>query len=144
MTDLLEPREDQVILEVGTGSGYQAAVLSSLVREIYSIEVIDELARSASERLTRLGHDNVEVRHGDGSCGWPEHAPFDGIIVTAAVPRIPPALVEQLRPGGRLVTPVGQPLESQTLVLLEKREDGSTWEEAVLPVIFVPLLPPES
>jgi protein-L-isoaspartate(D-aspartate) O-methyltransferase len=138
MTDLLAPKPDHVVLEVGTGSGYQAAVLSSLVRQLYSIEVIEELATSAAERLQRLGYDNVEVRAGDGSLGWPEHAPYDGIIVTAAARDVPPALVEQLKPGGRMVIPVGR-FYGQDLRLLEKHADGSIKSKSIIPVAFVPL-----
>ncbi len=138
MTDLLTPQPDHVVLEVGTGSGYQAAVLSLLVRQLYSIEVIEELATSAAERLRRLGYDNVEVRAGDGSLGWPEHAPFDGIIVTAAARDVPPALVEQLKPGGRMVIPVGR-FYGQDLRLLEKHRDGSIKSRSIIPVAFVPL-----
>jgi len=138
MTSLLETRADHIVLEVGTGSGYQAAVLSSLVRQLYSIEVIEELATTAAERLRRLGYNNVEVRAGDGAAGWPEHAPYDGIIVTAAARRVPPALVEQLKAGGRLVIPVGGP-GGQDLRLLEKQSDGSVKSRSVIPVAFVPL-----
>ena len=139
MTDLLVPQPEDVVLEVGTGSGYQAAILSRLVSQVYSIEIIDSLAAAAGERLRRLGYTNVEVRAGDGYLGWPEHAPFDSIIVTAAVPEIPAPLVEQLRPGGRLVTPVGQPFGAQELILLEKTADGQIHETDVLGVAFVPL-----
>ena len=138
MTELLETRPDHVVLEVGTGSGYQAAVLSPLIKKLYSIEVIEELATSAAERLQRLGYDNVEVRAGDGGLGWPENAPYDGIIVTAAAHAVPPALVEQLKPGGRLVIPVGGPY-GQDLRLIEKRPDGSVKSRSVIPVAFVPL-----
>lgn len=138
MTDLLETRPDQIVLEVGTGSGYQAAVLSSLVRQLYSVEVIEELATSAAERLERLGYGNVEVRAGDGALGWPEHAPYDGIIVTAAAHKIPPALIEQLKPGGRLVIPVGDSY-GQDLRLIQKQADGSVKSRSVIPVAFVPL-----
>lgn len=138
MTSLLEPRPEHVVLEVGTGSGYQAAVLSSLIKQLYSIEVIEELATSAAERLQRLGYNNVEVRAGDGAKGWPEHAPFDGIIVTAAAPVVPPALIEQLKPGGRLVIPVGDTY-GQDLRLIEKQADGSVKSRSVIPVAFVPL-----
>jgi len=137
-TSLLEPRPDHVVLEVGTGSGYQAAVLSALVEQIYSIEVIEELAISAAERLRELGYDNVEVRAGDGALGWPEHAPFDGIVVTAAAPGVPPALIEQLKPGGRLAIPVGDTY-GQDLRLIEKQADGSIKSRSVIPVAFVPL-----
>jgi protein-L-isoaspartate(D-aspartate) O-methyltransferase len=138
MTDLLETQPDHTVLEVGTGSGYQAAVLSSLVRQLYSIEVVEALAASAAERLERLGYDNVEVRAGDGAKGWPEHAPYDGVIVTAAARAVPPALVEQLKTGGRLVIPVGGP-GGQDLRVLEKQPDGSIESRSVLPVMFVPL-----
>jgi protein-L-isoaspartate(D-aspartate) O-methyltransferase len=139
MTDLLEVGEEDVVLEVGTGSGYQAAVLSGLVQRVYSVEVVPALARSAAERLQRLGYRNVEVRTGDGSLGWPEHAPFDGIIVTAAARKIPPALVEQLKPGRRLVIPVGGEFWGQDLKLVEKSAEGEVHTRRVLPVAFVPL-----
>ena len=109
MTDLLAPRPQDSILEIGTGSGYQAAVLAQLVREVHSVEIIAALATAAGERLQRLGYANVSVRHADGFHGWPEHAPYDGIVVTAAALQVPPPLVEQLKPGARLVIPVGQP-----------------------------------
>ena len=138
MTDLLEVQPQHVVLEVGTGSGYQAAVLSHLARQVYSIEVVDALANTAAERLRALGYDNVEVRSGDGSQGWSEHSPFDRIIVTAAGPEIPPTLIEQLAPEGRLVAPVGDRF-MQSLVVLEKAPDGETSQHSVLPVAFVPL-----
>jgi len=140
MTDMLCPQADHVALEVGTGCGYQAAVLSLLVRQVYSIEVIPELAAEAAERLKRLGYDNVEVRHGDGYGGWPEQAPFDCIIVTAAAKRIPPPLIEQLRPGGRLVLPVGRRWATQDLTLVEKSDAGEITKRRMLPVAFVPLM----
>jgi protein-L-isoaspartate(D-aspartate) O-methyltransferase len=139
MTDLLGPRPDDVILEVGTGSGYQAAVLSQLVKKVYSLEIIPELCERASARLRRLGYTNVETRVGDGYHGWPEQAPFDGIIVTAAAGSVPPALVTQLKPGGRLVIPVGQPHLAQTLQVMEKDEGGNVSSRDVLSVAFVPL-----
>jgi len=139
MTDLLEVHEDDVVLEVGTGSAYQTAVLSGLVKRIYSLEVIPELAESAAERLGRLGFENVEVRVGDGARGWPEHAPFDGIIVTAAAPVIPPLLVDQLKPGCRLVIPVGGDPWGQNLKVVEKSAKGEVETRSVLPVAFVPL-----
>ena len=139
MTDLLAPRPDSVILEVGTGSGYQAAVLARLVRQVYSIEIIDALAESAGARLAALGCANVAVRQGDGYHGWAEHAPFDGIVVTAAAPHVPPPLVEQLKPGGRLVIPVGLPGCIQQLQLIEKQADGSGTRRDILMVAFVPL-----
>ncbi|MCS6785493.1 MAG: protein-L-isoaspartate(D-aspartate) O-methyltransferase [Thiobacillaceae bacterium] len=139
MTDLLEPEPDDVMLEVGTGSGYQAAILSRLVRKVYSLEVIEPLARRARALLADLGYDNVEVLHADGHAGLPEHAPYDGIIVTAAASTVPPALIEQLKPGARLVIPVGRPGWSQVLKVIEKRIDGSVSERDVLDVAFVPL-----
>jgi protein-L-isoaspartate(D-aspartate) O-methyltransferase len=143
MTDLLETRPGDIVLEVGTGSGYQAAVLSGLVKQVYSIEVIPELAQSASTVLERLGYDNVAVKAGDGYLGWPEHAPFNGIIVTAAPDEIPQPLLQQLAPGGRLVIPVGEVNGYQELLLVEKSEDGKTTSRSVLPVRFVPLVSPE-
>jgi protein-L-isoaspartate(D-aspartate) O-methyltransferase len=139
MTDLLRPDPDKVILEVGTGSGYQAAVLSLLVRQIYSLEIIPALAGVAAARLRRLGYANVEVQRGDGNSGWPEHAPFDGIIVTASAARVPVALTEQLKPGGRLVIPVGLPAMPQELLMLEKDAQGVLSTRHVLSVSFVPL-----
>ena len=123
MTDLLDPQPDHSVLEIGTGSGYQAAILSELVRQVYSIEVIPELAAEAEERLRRLGYRNVSVKAGDGNAGWPEHAPYDGIIVTAAAAKIPEALLAQLRNGGRMVIPVGGS-GSQELILIEKSASG--------------------
>jgi protein-L-isoaspartate(D-aspartate) O-methyltransferase len=139
MTDLLEPKADATVLEVGTGSGYQSAVLAELVRQVYSIEIVGELAAAAGTRLAGLGYRNVTVSHGDGYQGWPEHAPYDGIIVTAAAPHVPPALLEQLRPGARLVIPVGEPGSIQTLRVIEKRPDGGHANHDVLMVSFVPL-----
>lgn len=139
MTDLLNTRPTDVILEVGTGSGYQAAVLSQLVARVYTLEIIEILAAKAGERLRRLGYDNVVVHHGNGYYGWPEHAPYDGIIVTAAAPRIPQALIEQLRAGARLVIPVGPPYSYQELMLLEKKADGEIDSRKILGVSFVPL-----
>ncbi len=139
MTDLLAPRPDDIVLEIGTGSGYQAAVLSRLVRQVYSIEIVAPLALAARERLERLGCANVAVRHGDGYRGWAEHAPFDGIVVTAAAPHVPPPLVEQLKPGGRLVIPVGHPGGYQQLRLVEKDAAGAVGQRDLLAVAFVPL-----
>ncbi|HEX8989624.1 MAG TPA: protein-L-isoaspartate(D-aspartate) O-methyltransferase [Rhodocyclaceae bacterium] len=139
MTDLLDPRPDSVILDVGTGSGYQAAVLAELVDRVYGIEIIAPLASSASWLLQELGYDNVTVRHGDGWQGWPEHGPYDGILVAAAAPCVPPALVEQLKPGARLVIPVGEPGGIQTLEVVEKRADGSTRTRRLMLVAFVPM-----
>jgi len=139
MTDLLGCGPTDRVLEIGTGSGYQAAILSCLVSQVYSIEIIPELARLASERLAGLGYGNVHVRLGDGHQGWPEEAPFDGILVTAAAPMIPPRLIDQLRPGARLVIPVGMPHSHQELLTLDKAEDGSLSGHEVLGVAFVPL-----
>jgi protein-L-isoaspartate(D-aspartate) O-methyltransferase len=140
-TDLLQPRPGDVVLEVGTGSGYQAAVLAEIVGRVYSIEIVESLGRTAAKRLEELGYDNVEVRIGDGYAGWPEKAPFDGIVVTAAAPRVPQALIDQLKPGGRMVIPVGGASDIQHLKLLTKRADGAVEEKKVLPVRFVPLVP---
>jgi protein-L-isoaspartate(D-aspartate) O-methyltransferase len=139
MTDLLEPDGDDVVLEVGTGSGYQAAVLAELVGRVYSIEIIEPLATSAGERLERLGYDNVTTKLGDGYYGWEEHAPFDAIIVTAAASHVPPPLIEQLKPGGRMVIPVGAQFMTQLLLLLEKGEDGEIVTRQIGAVRFVPL-----
>ena len=139
MTDLIDPQAGDVVLEIGTGSGYQAAVLSRLVRQVYSLEIIDELAREASQRLRHLGFGNVEVRAGNGHFGWPEHAPYDAIIVTAASSWIPSALIEQLKPGGTLVIPVRSRHFDQDLRVLTKDSKGNIEDRSVLPVIFVPL-----
>jgi protein-L-isoaspartate(D-aspartate) O-methyltransferase len=140
MTDLLDPDPDDVVLEVGTGSGYQAAVLSLLVRQVYSIEVVPELAVAAAAVLEHLGYGNVEVRAGNGCEGWREHGPYDGILVTAATPFLPPALAAQLKPGGHLVYPRGEPSGDQELVLVERRNDGFLASHSVLSVMFVPLV----
>ena len=140
-TDLLGAKPGDVVLEVGTGSGYQAAVLAEIVARVYSIEIVPALGNEARKRLEELGYGNIEVRIGDGYAGWPDKAPFDGILVTAAAPRVPQALVDQLKPGGRLVIPVGGSGETQYLKLLTKRADGGVDEKRVLPVRFVPLVP---
>ena len=139
MTDLLDARAGDKILEVGTGSGYQAAVLAELGANVYTIEILEPLGREAAARLAELGYRNVVTRIGDGYRGWPERAPFDSIIVTAAAPDVPPALLEQLKPGGKLVIPLGQSGGAQTLYLLEKLQDGSVTRRPVLAVRFVPL-----
>jgi len=139
MTELLEPEQDDVILEVGTGSGYQAAVLAELVDAVYSIEIIEPLADRAAADLERLGYDNVTTKLGDGYYGWPEHAPFDGIVVTAAASHVPPPLVEQLKPGARMVIPIGSSFMTQQLLLVEKTADGETVTRQVAAVRFVPL-----
>jgi protein-L-isoaspartate(D-aspartate) O-methyltransferase len=135
MTDLLEPQAGDVVLEVGTGVGYQAAILAELVQQVYSVEIIDELTQHAKRRLMRLGYRNIEVRTGNGYYGWPEHAPFDKIIVTAAPDLIPPPLLAQLKPGGRMVIPAGIPDEQQ-LMLVEKAENGTLATSNILPVRF--------
>ena len=139
MTDLLAPRPQDTILEVGTGSGYQAAVLAQLARQVYSVEIIAALATAAGQRLARLGYANVSVRQADGFHGWPEHAPYEGIVVIAAAPQVPPPLVEQLKPGARLVIPVGMPGGVQELKVVEKDADGSITGRNILLVAFVPL-----
>jgi protein-L-isoaspartate(D-aspartate) O-methyltransferase len=138
MTDLLKPGPEDRVLEIGTGSGYQAAVLAELVRSVYTIEIVEPLATEARERLARLGYRNVEVRAGDGYKGWKEHAPFDAIMVTAGAAEVPPPLLEQLKPGGRMVIPVGPVHSIQYLTLIEKRADGSIRSRRVAPVRFVP------
>lgn len=139
MTELVRPRPGDRVLEVGTGSGYQAAVLAEITDSVYSIEIIGELARSARERLRRLGYDRVRVRHGDGYRGWPERAPFDAIVVTAAPEEIPPPLVDQLARGGRMVLPRGPEGGPQVLTLVEKDLDGEVRTRAISGVRFVPL-----
>jgi protein-L-isoaspartate(D-aspartate) O-methyltransferase len=139
MTDLLECGPDDRVLEIGTGSGYQAAILSRVAAQVYSVEIIAELARQASERLAGLGYTNVETRHADGYAGWPEHAPYDGIVVTAAAPSVPPRLVEQLKEGARLVIPVGPQFGHQELMVIKKNPDGSLVTTDVLGVAFVPM-----
>ncbi len=139
MTDLAGLGSESKVLEVGTGSGYQAAILAELVAEVYSIEIIPALAQRAAERLKALGYHNVHTRLGDGYHGWPEQAPFDAILVTAAAPMVPQPLIDQLKPGGRLVIPVGQPGFGQDLLWLEKTADGDVETHDILPVAFVPL-----
>jgi protein-L-isoaspartate(D-aspartate) O-methyltransferase len=138
MTELLDPKRNQRVLEIGTGSGYQAAILARIVGEVYSIEIVSELARSAAERLSRLGFRNVTVREGDGYRGWPEKAPFDRIILTAAPPEIPQVLLNELKGGGTLVAPVG--VGDQNVVVVKKSTDGKTTTRSVLPVRFVPMI----
>jgi protein-L-isoaspartate(D-aspartate) O-methyltransferase len=139
MTDLLDIEPGQRVLEVGTGSGYQAAVLAEIGASVWSIEIIEALGSQAKARLPRLGYDRVEVRLGDGYYGWPEHAPFDAIIVTAAASHIPPPLLQQLKPGGRMVIPVGSPFSIQQLVLVTRGDDDEFITRQLLPVRFVPL-----
>lgn len=139
MTEALRPKPGDIVLEVGTGSGYQAAVLGEIVAKVYTIEIVPELGKAADALLHELGYENVQVRVGDGYLGWPEYAPFDGIIVTAAPDHIPEPLLEQLKPGGRLVIPVGPEHQTQTLLVLEKQRDGSVVSEEKMLVRFVPL-----
>jgi len=138
MTDLLCPENEDIILEIGAGSGYQAAILSRLVKQVYTIEIIPALATMAAKTLQQLDYNNVEIRQGDGYQGWPELAPFDGIIVTAAVSHVPLPLKEQLKPGGKLVIPIGQPYMPQELMVVEKDQAGMCHARNVLPVSFVP------
>jgi protein-L-isoaspartate(D-aspartate) O-methyltransferase len=140
MTEMLELTGDEKVLEIGTGSGYQAAVLAEIVPLVFTIEIRPSLARSAEARLEEMGYEGVRVRCGDGYRGWPEEAPFDAIIVTAAPEEIPQALVDQLAVGGRLVVPVGPQSDHQELILLRRGQDGSIGREAVLPVRFVPMI----
>lgn len=138
MTETIKPKAGRKVLEIGTGSGYQAAVLADLGMEVCTIEIIPELAESARERLDRLGYDQVTVRTGDGYFGWPEKAPFDAIVVTAAAEYLPPPLLAQLREGGRMIIPIGSPFLVQTLMLVEKREN-EILTRSLMPVRFVPL-----
>ncbi len=139
MTELLQPKSSDVVLEVGTGSGYQAAVLAECVAKVYSIEIVAALAQRAKAALDAVGYRNVETRVGDGYLGWPEAAPFDGIVVTAAPDHVPPRLVEQLKPGGRLVIPVGPHRASQELLVIEAGRDGRALTRRTIAVRFVPL-----
>ena len=139
MTELLESAPKHRVLEVGTGSGYQAAILSYLVQEVYTVEIVRALGRTAADRLQRLNYKNVQVKVADGYYGWKEHAPFDRIIVTAAASLVPPPLLRQLRPGGKMCIPVGGQYTVQYLTLVEKSEEGSITMRKVLPVRFVPL-----
>lgn len=139
MTDLLNPQPEHKILEVGTGSGYQAAILSRLVRQVYTIEVIEALGKRAKVDLAELGYDNIQTQIGDGYYGWRQHAPFDGIVVTAAASHVPPPLIQQLKPGGRIIIPVGSRFLTQQLLLITKDEGGNITTRQILPVRFVPL-----
>ncbi len=138
MTDLLDPKPGDTVLEIGTGSGYQAAVLAELVAKVYTVEIVEPLGKRAARLLGELGYRNVHVRIGDGYGGWPDAAPFDSIIVTAAPAEVPKPLVEQLKPGGRMVIPVGAVSEAQQLLLIEKQPDGNITTRRTLPVRFVP------
>jgi protein-L-isoaspartate(D-aspartate) O-methyltransferase len=140
MTELLEPEKDDIALEVGTGSGYQAAVLSQIVKKVYTIEIVPPLGNAAEKRLREVEYKNITVRVGDGYYGWEEHAPFDCIIVTAASDHIPPPLIKQLKKGGKMAIPVGHPFRVQNLMLLEKSEEGEIQMKNVLAVRFVPFV----
>ena len=139
MTDLARAEPGHKVLEVGTGSGYQAAVMAHLAQAVYSIEIVEPLGLQATQRLQRLGYDKVKVRLGDGYHGWEEHAPYDAILVTAAASHVPPPLIRQLKPGGRMVIPVGAAFMAQQLMLVEKNRDGTVSTRQILPVVFVPL-----
>jgi protein-L-isoaspartate(D-aspartate) O-methyltransferase len=139
MTELAEISAGERVLEIGTGSGYQAAIVAQLGARVHTIEIVPQLGQSAAARLTRLGYTTVSVRVGDGYFGWPEAAPFDAILVTAAANHVPPPLIAQLAPGGRMVIPVGPPFVVQQLVLVTKEKDGSVRTRQLLPVRFVPL-----
>ena len=138
MTHLLAPKEQDVMLEIGTGSGYQAAVLARLVDRVCTIEIISGLGESAAALLKKEGYDDVEVKVADGYFGWPDCGPFDGIVVTAAISHVPPPLIEQLKPGGRVVIPVGDAFSVQMLTVVEKSETGEVSSRHILPVRFVP------
>jgi len=139
MTDLLKPKPNDRVLEIGTGSGYQAAILSEVVSEVYTIEIISALGEEAEKRFKKLHYRNIHSRIGDGYYGWENAAPFDGIVVTAAASHVPPPLIAQLKPGGRMVIPVGSPFLLQYLVIVEKHPDGKVTSKQILPVRFVPL-----
>lgn len=139
MTELMRVNRGDKVLEIGTGSGYQAAVLSRLVADVYTIEIVEPLATRAEQVLKALGYDNVHVKFGDGYYGWPEHAPFDAIMVTAAASHVPPPLIRQLKPGGRMVIPLGSRFMTQQLMLVEKDRQGQVFTRQILPVAFVPL-----
>jgi protein-L-isoaspartate(D-aspartate) O-methyltransferase len=141
MTELLDVSRDHTVLEIGTGSGYQAAVLAPLARRVYTIEIVPELAASSTALIEKLGLNNVTVRRGDGYQGWKEHAPYDRILLTAAPPEIPQALLDQLKPGGKLVAPVGRTSFNQELVVVDKTRDGRLRRRSVLGVRFVPMVP---
>ena len=140
MTDLLRTRPEHRVLEIGTGSGYQSSILSRLCKEVYSVEVVPELSSTAQRLFRELGYDNIHLKTGNGYEGWPEHAPYDGIIVTAAASHIPSPLIEQLKPGARLVIPVGEPYSYQKLYLVEKDTGGNIKAREILGVSFVPLV----
>jgi protein-L-isoaspartate(D-aspartate) O-methyltransferase len=139
MSDLMQLKAGDKVLEIGTGSGYQAAILAEMAGAVYSIEIIEPLGKEAGERLKSLGYRNVKTKVGDGYYGWPDAAPFDAIMVTAAASHVPPPLIKQLKPGGRMVIPLGTQFMTQSLILVEKKADGSVITRHILPVAFVPL-----
>lgn len=140
MTELLDVKADDVVLEIGTGLGYQAAILAELAKKVYSVEIIEELAVDGKKRLGRLGYSNIETRVGNGYHGWPEHAPFDAIIVTAAPDLVPPPLINQLKAGGRMAVPAGASVDDQQLMLVEKDSNGRVKMKEILPVRFSQLV----
>jgi protein-L-isoaspartate(D-aspartate) O-methyltransferase len=139
MTESLNVKPGDKVLEIGTGSGYQAAVLAEIIKDVFTIEIVPQLGEAAEKRLEKLGYKNIHSKIGDGYYGWKENAPYDAIIVTAAASHIPPPLIEQLKPGGRMVIPVGSPFNVQHLSLVEKMEDGKVRQRRIMPVRFVPL-----
>lgn len=140
MTELLDLKPEDIVLEIGTGSGYQAAILAELAHKVYGVEVVADLVENARHALAAEGYGNIEICCGDGALGWPDHAPYDAIIVTAAAARVPQALLDQLRAGGRMIIPVGAPYESQILVLIEKDKSGAIKQRDIMGVAFVPLV----
>ncbi len=144
MTELAAVGPEDIVFEVGTGSGYQAAVLGEIVKAVYTVEYVEALGLEAKARLAALGYDNIHVRIGDGYQGWPEHAPFDAILVTAGIDHVPQPLIDQLKPGGRIVIPVGPEGRTQELLVIEKNADGSVQETKTIPVKFVPFLGPKA
>lgn len=139
MTDLINLKKDQTVLEVGTGSGYQAAILGAIAKSVYTIEIIEPLAMQAQKRLAQLGYNNIKVRAGDGYFGWEDAGPFDAIVVTAAASHVPPPLIKQLKPGGKMIIPVGSQFFTQQLMLIEKQLNNRVVSKQILPVVFVPL-----
>jgi protein-L-isoaspartate(D-aspartate) O-methyltransferase len=137
MTEVINPKPEYKVLEIGTGSGYQAAVLAEIVKEVYTLEIVPELGNAAAARFKKLGYDNVNVKVSDGYFGWAEHGPYDAIIVTAAAEFVPPPLIEQLKEGGKIIIPVGSPFMNQMLTLVEKKGKKIT-TKSLMPVIFVP------
>jgi len=138
MTELINPKPDFKVLEIGTGSGYQAAILAKIVDQVYSIEIVTELGENVAKRFERLKISNIKSKIDDGYYGWEEYSPFDAIVVTAASEHIPPPLIKQLKPGGKMIIPVGSPMQVQTLMMVEKNKNGKIKTNSLLPVVFVP------